>query len=408
MFHVNEVRKDFPILSSQVNGRSLVYLDNAATTQMPLCVMDRIRQHYCHDNANVHRGIHTLSERSTKAYDSARETVRGFLHAENVDEIVFTQGTTDSINMVASGLRRRLHENNSIVVTELEHHSNFLPWQRLCNETGATFIVVPCLDGEMDMDFFRKAMQHNPALVAVTQVSNLTGTVMPLEEIIPLAHEAGALVLVDGAQGIRHESVDVSRMDCDFYCFSGHKIMGPSGIGVLYGKRRALELLEPARVGGGMVDTVGKEHSTYGVLPFRLEAGTPNYPGAIGLAEAMNYIDALGKTAISEYEHGLVRYAEDALLNMKGLTVLGHPARRSGVISFVIEGVHPYDAASVVDKFGVALRSGTHCAQPALQTFNLQSALRLSPAFYNTREEIDFTCDALRRTTDIVKKWMNK
>ena len=408
MIPVAKIREDFPILATKINNNPLIYLDNAATTQVPLCVLERLRFHYLRENANVHRGIHTLSERSTQAYDNARETVRGFLGAESEEEIIFTQGTTDAVNMVSEGLRETLTTGDTIIVTELEHHSNFLPWQRLCHRTGAPFVVIPCPDGIPDMDAYRKALAQNPRLVAVTQVSNLTGTVMPLEKMTKLAHEAGAMILVDGAQGIRHCNTNVSIEDFDFYCFSGQKIMGPAGIGVLYGKRRCLESLEPIRVGGGMVDEVTKSGFTAGPLPFRLEAGTPNFPCAIALAEALRYIDGLGRKAVAEYEDEIVHYAVGALSRLEGLRILGHPADRAGVISFTLDDIHPYDAASILDKLGVALRSGTHCAQPALNSFGISAALRLSPAFYNTREEIDRTCLAIRRTREIMNRWTKK
>jgi cysteine desulfurase/selenocysteine lyase len=408
MLPVAKIREDFPILSTKIDGRPLIYLDNAATMQMPLCVLERLRSHYLHDNANIHRGIYTLSERSTQAYEDARITVRDFLGADSEEEIVFTQGATDSINMAADGLRETLHINDMIVITELEHHSNFLPWQRLCHRTGATFAIIPCPDGMPDMEAYKKILSQNPKLVAVTQVSNLTGTVMPLGEMTRLAHEAGAVIFVDGAQGIRHCDTHVSAEDYDFYCFSGHKIMGPAGIGVLYGKRRLLEMLKPSRLGGGMVGTVTDQDFTEAPLPYRLEAGTPNYPGAIALAEAIRYIDRLGRKAIADYESMLVDYAVEKLSEIAGLHVLGHPVNRAGVVSFVLDTMHPYDAASILDKLGVAIRSGTHCAQPALQRFGVTAALRLSPAFYNTRAEIDEACLAIRQTQDLMSRWIKK
>jgi cysteine desulfurase/selenocysteine lyase len=405
---VAKIRKDFPILSTKVNNYPIIYLDNAATTQMPLCVLERLKLHYLHDNASVHRGIHTLSERSTQAYEDARKTVCNFLGAESEEEIVFTQGTTDAVNMVAEGLREKMTAGDAIIVTELEHHSNFLPWQRLCHRTGASFIVIPCPDGVPDMAAYQRALLQNTKLVAVTQVSNLTGTVMPLKKMTKLAHEADAMILVDGAQGVRHCNTNISIDGFDFYCFSGHKIMGPTGIGVLYGKRRCLERLTPVRVGGGMVDTVTASSFSCAPLPFRLEAGTPNYPGAIALAKALRYIEGLGRNAIAEYEDALVDYAAKALFCLEGLRILGHPASRSGVISFTLDDIHPFDAASILDKLGVALRSGTHCAQPALNRFGVSAALRLSPAFYNTREEIDQACRPIRRMREMMSGWMKK
>lgn len=408
MLDVAKIREDFPILTTKIDGRPLIYLDNAATTQVPLCVLERLRSHYLHDNANIHRGIYTLSERSTQAYEDARRTVRDFLGADCKEEIIFTQGTTDSINMVADGIRENLNNNDVIVITELEHHSNFLPWQRLCKRTGATIAIVPCPDGIPDMEVYKKTLARHAKLVAVTQVSNLVGTVMPLGEMTRLAHEAGAVILVDGAQGVRHCCTNVSAQDYDFYCFSGHKIMGSAGIGVLYGKRRLLESLKPSRVGGGMVGVVTNQDFTEAPLPSRLEAGTPNYPGAVAVAEAIRYLGRLGRKAVADYEGMLIGYAEKKLSEVTGLHVLGHPVNRAGVVSFVLDHIHPYDAASILDKFGVAVRSGTHCAQPALNRFGVSAALRLSPAFYNTREEIDEACLAIRKTQDFMRKWTNK
>lgn len=405
MLDVNKIRKDFPVLEEKIGASDLIYLDNAATTQMPLCVQACVREHYLHNNANVHRGIHELSERSTEHFEAAREAVRDFLHADSAEEIIFTSGTTDSINLVASGMEELIDEKDTIVVTELEHHSDFLPWQRLCRQTGASFVVIPCPDGQPDMNAFRQAMECRPKLMAVTQVSNLTGTVMPLQEMISSAHEAGAWFLVDGAQGVRHRVPDVKALDCDFYCFSGHKVMGPTGIGVLYGKKACLMQLEPSRVGGGMVDIVDITGSTYGPLPTRLEAGTPNYVGAIGLAEALRYLQNIGLEEIADYETKLITYAEERLRDISEIRILGDPKERAGAISFVIAGVHPYDAASILDKLGVALRSGTHCAQPALAMFGESAALRLSVAFYNTKDEIDTACEALVRTIRMVQKW---
>ncbi len=405
MLSADIIRKDFPILDTDIGGVPVAYLDNAATTQVPLPVLERVREHYLHDNANVHRGIHTLSERSTAAFEGARETAARFLGAESAEEIIFTQGTTDAINTVASGMRRSIGRGDSIVVTSLEHHSNFVPWQQLCEEKGARFGVVPCPAGEIDMAALRRELESSPKLVCVTQVSNLTGTVMPLREIIECAHAAGAAVLVDGAQGVRHEPVNVRELDCDFYCFSGHKLLAPTGIGVLYGKRERLQQLTPARYGGGMVDIVLASGTTFGDLPYRLEAGTPNYVGAVALGAAIEYIERTGREEISRTEHELLAYAERALAQIGGLRILGSPARRAGVISFTLEGIHPYDAASILDKLGIALRSGTHCAQPGLNECGVESAIRLSPAFYNTREEIDRCCAAIRRTMEMLAKW---
>ncbi len=406
MTDIETLRKEFPILSQQIYDRPLIYLDNAATTQMPEAVLRRLEDHYRKDNANVHRGIHTLSERSTEAFEKARDTVRGFLGAGAGSEVVFTSGTTDSINLAAFGLAHTLSPGDRVIVSVLEHHANLLPWQRLCAMKGAELLVLPCPDGEPNLALYEQWLSEGSVrIVALTQVSNLTGTVFPLREMTRLAHDAGALFLADGAQGLRHETAPVEELGCDFYCFSGHKILGPTGIGVLWGRTEALELLEPLRLGGGMVDVVQEQSYTAAGLPARLEAGTPNYSGAIALATALDYLTSLNRNEISVREDKLVKYAEKQLSGIQGLRILGKPRKRAGAISFTLEGVHPFDAASVLDKLGVALRSGTHCAQPALASFGVTAALRLSPAFYNTFEEIDEAVKDIVRTMEIFRKW---
>ena len=409
MFDIETTRKDFPILSRQVYDRPLIYLDNAATTQMPEAVLRRLVEHYREDNANVHRGIHILSEKSTKCYEEARDTVRRFLGGDACSEVIFTCGTTDSINLVAFGLTHMLFPGDRVIVSVLEHHANLLPWQRLCAMSGAELLVLPCPDGEPDLTQYEQWLSEGRVrIAAITQVSNLTGTVFPLREMCRLAHEAGALFLADGAQGLRHETGTVEELGCDYYCFSGHKILGPAGIGVLWGKTEALELLDPLRLGGGMIDVVQEQSYTAAGLPARLEAGTPNYPGAIALAAALEYLSSLNRKEISVRENELLKYAERQLSGIPGLHILGNPRKRAGALSFTLDSVHPFDAASVIDKFGIALRSGTHCAQPALASFGVSAALRLSPAFYNTFEEIDETVKAIVRTKEMFQKWTKK
>lgn len=402
------LREDFPILSQQINDRPLIYLDNAATTQVPRQVLERLARHYRNDNANVHRGIHTLSERSTGAFESARAAVKRFLGGGTDSEVVFTSGTTEAVNLAASGLAHRLSPGDRVIVTVLEHHANLLPWQRVCRERGAALLVLPCPDGEPDTQQYRRWLDEGGVkIVAAAQVSNLTGTVLPLRELSDAAHAHGALFLADGAQGLRHETASVEELGCDFYCFSGHKLCAPTGIGALWGRRPAMELLAPWRLGGGMVDRVSEQDFTCAGLPARLEAGTPNYAGAIALAAAMDYLTAVGREAVAAREAELTAYAERRLARVPGLRILGRPKRRAGAVSFTLDGVHPYDAASVLDKLGVALRSGTHCAQPALASFGLKAALRLSLAFYNTFEELDAAGDAVETTTEMFRKWTN-
>lgn len=405
-FPVETVRRDFPILGQSVKGRPLVYLDNGATTQMPEPVLQEIVRHYHTDNANVHRGIHTLSERSTAALEAAREKVRAYLNAKQAEEIVFTKGTTDSVNTLARALEPHIGEGDAIVASALEHHANFVPWQQLCLRTGAKFLVAP-LDGNGDVDLGalgRLLDENRVALVAMTHVSNVTGTVNPVARIADMAHEHGALMLVDAAQSIRHEEVDVRAIGCDFLAFSGHKTCAPTGIGVLYGRFEEFEKLSPVEFGGEMVDIVTTERTTFEALPLRFEAGTPNYVGARALGAALDYLEGLGRKAVRSWEHELLAYAEERLSAVEGLKILGHPARRAGCLSFTVKDVHPFDLAALLDTQGVALRSGNQCAQPLLhETYGIQNVTRLSPAFYNTREEIDACIAALERVIPLLQ-----
>lgn len=405
MTDLAQCRADFPILEQTIHGKPLIYLDNAATSQVPRQVLEALTHHYVKHNANTHRGIHTLSERATAHLEEAREIVRTFLNAALADEIVFTQGTTDSINMVARGLAPTLQKGDEIVVTELEHHANFIPWQQLCHERGALLRIAPQQNGELNRVAFRDLLGSRTRLVAVTHVSNVTGAILPVTELAAETHAAGAMFLVDGAQAVRHEITDMQTMDCDFYCFSGHKLLSPSGIGVLYGKKACLEQLTPSRYGGGMVDIVRWDNSTFAPLPHRLEAGTGSFAQAIALGAAINYIDNAGRLEISQREHELLAYTAEKLSALEDVSLLGNPAYRAGCLSFTVTGIHPYDLASLLDKQGIAVRSGNLCAQPILNSFGLESVTRVSPAFYNTKAEIDEFCSSLVRTIGMLRKW---
>ena len=406
MLRINDIRKDFPILDQEVFGHRLVYLDNAATMQMPEPVLQAIVHHYRNDNANVHRGIHALSERSTRALEDARERVRSFINARSSDEIVFTSGTTASLNMIASAVVSNLRPGSAVVTTMMEHHANFVPWQQACEHTGHPFLVAPLDEhGDLDLQALEGIFAENDvALIAVTHVSNVLGTVNPVAGIVALAHKWNALAVVDAAQSIRHEAVDVQAINCDFLAFSGHKMGGPTGIGVLYGKLELLEKLDPVQFGGEMVDSVRLAGTTFAPPPLCFEPGTPNYVGAIGLAAAMDYLEALGLEDVRSREKQLTRYAEDVLHEIPGLHIIGMPAARAGCISFTVEGVHPFDLATMVDKLGIALRSGNQCAQPLLyEAYGIGNITRMSPAFYNTFDEIDTAVSGLRRVIELLR-----
>ena len=391
---------------------------------MPQQVAERIRKHYVEEHGNIHRGIHYLSERSTEAVEDTRKKVQAFLHAAHAESIVFTQGTTDSIHLLSAGIAQELSRRiksfpgrvtqkdsskgnvPGIVTTQLEHHSNYVPWQQICRQTGAEFFVCPAPDGELDLDALESILAKYPIrMVACTHVSNVTGTVNPLEQIIRLAHCYGAQVLVDGAQGVLHFPVDVQAMDCDYYCFSAHKMLGPTGVGVLYGKKELLETLPPVRYGGGMVDLVTEAESTWGQLPYRFEAGTPNISGIIGLGAAIDYLAEHDFEAMLAWEEDLIDYTQKQISAVDHVRILGHPAKRAGSVSFEAEGAHPYDIASMLDKTGVAVRSGQHCAQPILTALGASSAIRISPAFYNTREEIDICRENIERILSLLRKY---
>jgi cysteine desulfurase/selenocysteine lyase len=398
---VARVRADFPALHQQVNGRPLVYLDNAATTQKPQAVLDALLGFYSRDCANVHRGVHALSQRATDAYEGARETVARFLNARP-REIVFTRGTTEAINLVAYSYGSRLSPGDEILITELEHHSNIVPWQMLAERTGARLRVAPIDDrGEIILEEFQRLLGPRTRIVAVAHVSNALGTVNPVEEICRLAHTYGARVLVDGAQAVPHQAVDVRALDCDFYAFSGHKIYGPTGIGVLFGRWELLEAMPPYQGGGDMIRSVTFEKTLYNDPPYRFEAGTPHIAGAIGLAAAIEYVTRLGLEEIRRHEQQLLEAATRALEEIPGVRIVGTAAHKAAVVSFVLDGVHPHDVATVLDHEGVAVRAGHHCAQPLMERFGLPATTRASFALYNTLEEVDALAQAVRRAREL-------
>ena len=402
-FAVKEVRADFPVLHQNVHGKPLVYLDNAATTQKPQVVIDAVRCYYEADNANIHRGVHELSVRATEAYERARRTVQRFIGAARSEEIIFVRGATEAINLVAATFgRSRIGAGDEIVVSAMEHHSNIVPWQILCEQTGAKLRVVPMNDdGELRLDEYEKLVGPRTRLVAVVHVSNALGTINPVREMIEMAHRHDVPVLVDGAQAVPHMSVDVSELDCDFYAFSGHKLFGPTGVGVLYGKRALLEAMPPYQGGGEMISSVTFEKSTYAELPNRFEAGTPNIAGAVGLGAAIDYIERIGLDNIVAYEEDLLAYATEALSAIPEVRLIGTAKQKASVLSFVVEGVHPHDVGTILDTEGIAIRTGHHCAQPVMQRFDIPATARASLAFYNTRAEIDALAAAVRETIEV-------
>ncbi len=388
---VERIRADFPALHQQVHGRPLVYLDSAATSQKPRVVIDAVADYYRHDNANVHRGVHRLSERATEAYEGARVRIQHHLNAASAREIVFVRQATEGINLVAASFGRRVvGPGDEIVISAIEHHANIVPWQMLCEERGATLRVIPVDDrGDLVMEACVRLLGPRTRLVAVTQVSNALGTVTPIEEVIALAHERGIPVLVDGAQAVPHQAVDVRALDCDFYVFSGHKAYGPTGIGVLYGKERWLERMPPYQGGGDMIKVVTFEKTSYNELPYKFEAGTPHIAGAIGLAAGLDYIAALGLDRVAAYEHELLAHGTGALAGVPGVRLVGTARRKAAVLSFVLDGVHAHDLGTILDHQGVAVRAGHHCAMPVMQRFGVPATVRASLAVYNTRTELD-------------------
>lgn len=385
-----EIREDFPILKEKIHGKDLIYLDNAATTQLPQQVLDCFVEHHTKYNANVHRGIHYLSEQSTMHMEAVRDKLKAFLHAEDQGEIIFTSGATDSANLVAqSFLRHALQPGDVVLSTELEHHANFVVWQQVCQECGAEFHMIPTVDGELDMDAAHKMLSDKVKLLAVTAVSNVTGTVVDIETLIAWAKEYEIPVYIDAAQAVRHRTFDLAGLQCDFLGFSAHKMMGPTGVGCLFVREKWLNEMQPYRYGGGMIDIVIEEKTTFAELPARLEAGTPNYSGIITWGAALDYLMDIGIERMASYEEELIKKAEEVLEAIPQVNILGHPKQRAGCISIQIDGVHPYDFASMIDKYGVAVRTGSMCAQPIVNKMGLDTVIRISPAFYNTMEEME-------------------
>lgn len=396
-YNIETVRKDFPILSEKVHDKPLVYLDNAATTQKPQSVIDKVNEIYSQKNSNIHRGVHFLSDKLTEEFEQARKKVQAFINAEKSEEIIFTNGTTHSINLVAYSFGEKfVKEGDEIIITEMEHHANIVPWQVLCERKNAKLKYIPINDdGELLLDEYKQLLNENTSLVAVNQVSNTLGTINDIKSIIHLAHEKDIPVLIDAAQSVQHTSVDVQELDCDFLAFSGHKIYGPNGIGILYGKQKWLEEMPPYQTGGEMIKKVTLEKTTFNALPFKFEAGTPNYVGAIGLAEAIKYIESIGIPQIKDYEHKLLDYANKKLGGIEGMKFYGTSNNKISVISFLLDKIHHYDTGMVLDKMGIAVRTGHHCTEPVISHFNIDGTVRASFALYNKTEEIDVLYDAL-------------
>ena len=400
---VTAIRKDFPILSRKVNGQDLVYLDNAATSQTPLQVIDAIVHYYSHYNANIHRGVHSLSQEATEAYEAARIKIQKHFNAAHAYEVILTSGTTHAINIVASGFETLLQAGDELLVSALEHHSNIVPWQMLCEKTGAVLKVIPMLqNGTLDMAAYQRLLGAKTKLVFCNHVSNALGTVNPIEEIISAAHALGAAVLIDGAQAAPHIQADVQALDVDFYTVSAHKICGPTGVGMLYGKEKWLEKLPPYQGGGEMIATVSFEKTTYAGLPHKFEAGTPNISGGIAFGAALDYMHSIGFTAIATYEQQLLEYATKTLLEIEGLVIYGSAAQKTAVISFNIKGLHPYDIGSILDQMGVAVRTGHHCAQPIMDYYQIPGTVRASFSFYNTFKEVDLLVAAVKKAKNML------
>ena len=400
---VKKVRADFPVLHQTVNGKPLVYLDNASTSQKPQAVIDSLVQYYSADNSNVHRGVHTLSQRATDHYEEARTKVRNFLNAESDHEIIYVRGTTEGINLVAYSFgRQNIGEGDEVIVTAMEHHSNIVPWQILCQEKGAYLKVIPINDhGELLMDEYEKLLSPRTKLVSIVHQSNALGTINPAKEIIDMAHSRGVPVLLDGAQSVQHLPIDVRGLGCDFFAFSGHKLYGPTGIGVLYGKAEMLDSMAPYQGGGEMIKSVTFEKTIYNDLPHKFEAGTPDIAGAIGLGAAIDYVSNLGMGNIQAYEHELLEYGTECLSSIEGLSIIGTAKEKGAVLSFVMEGIHPHDIGTILDMEGIAVRTGHHCAQPVMDRFEIPATARASLGLYNTKEEIDALVKGIDRAIEV-------
>lgn len=397
--NIQKIREDFPILKQEIYGKPLIYLDNAATTQKPIQVIEAMNDLYYRLNSNIHRGVHYLSEESTSAHENARKYIADFIGAKHTHEVIFTRGTTEAVNLVAFSFGEKyIHQGDEILVTEMEHHSNFVPWKMLAERKSARFNILGFEeDGSLSLEKFKSAITEKTKIIAITHVSNALGTINPVKEMIRIAHDAGVPVFVDAAQSVQHLSVDVQDLDCDFLAFSGHKIYGPTGIGVLYGKENLLDEMPPYQGGGEMISSVSLEKITYNELPFKFEAGTPNYVAAIGLHSALKYLENIGLQEVIKYEHDIFLYATEKLLQIEGLKMIGTAKEKTSVLSFTMDGIHPYDMGTMLDKTGVAVRTGTHCAEPVMQHYGISGTIRASVALYNTKAEIDKLVENLKK-----------
>ena len=397
-------RHHFPLLHQEVNGKALIYLDNAATSQKPQYVIDAMTRYYAEENSNIHRGIHYLSERATEAYEQVREKARGFINAGATREVVFVRGTTEAVNLVAGSYgRKHVGPGDSVLVSAMEHHSNIVPWQMLCEEKGAGLNVIPMNDaGELILDEYEKMLTPKTRIVALSHVSNVLGTINPVKQMIAMAHGHGIPVLLDGAQSAPHLSIDVRDLGCDFYAFSSHKMFGPTGVGVLYGREALLEGMPPYQGGGDMIRSVTFEKTTYNDLPYKFEAGTPNIGGGIGFGAAIDYLGRLDRNAVFDYEHDLLTYATDRLLSLPGIRIIGTAKEKAAVLSFIMEGIHPHDIGTILDHEGIAIRTGHHCAQPVMQRFGIPATARASFAFYNTKDEVNLLVKGLRKVQEVL------
>ena len=405
MLDITKIREDFPILSQKVRGKQLVYLDNAATTQKPKLVIDAVSKYYSEQNSNIHRGVHHLSQQATNAYEEVRKKVQTFINAPKPEQIIFTKGTTDGINLVASSFGKKfVDEGDEIIISALEHHSNIVPWQMLCENKGVKLKVIPINQkGEILLDEFQKLLSPKTKLVAVNHISNTLGTINPIEKLIDLSHKAGTKILIDGAQAVAHIKVDVQALDADFYAFSSHKLFGPTGVGVLYGKEELLNEMPPYQGGGDMIKTVTFEKTEYNVLPHKFEAGTPNIAGGIGLGAAIDYVNQISLETIAEQENDLLNYAKEQLKAVESIRFIGEADKKTSVISFIIDGLHPFDVGTILDQLGIAVRTGHHCTQPLMDFYGIPGTLRASFSFYNTREEVDILVEGLNRAINMLK-----
>ncbi|HEY0741828.1 MAG TPA: cysteine desulfurase [Chryseosolibacter sp.] len=403
--NVEEIRKEFPILHQKVNGKDLVYFDNAATNQKPKRVIDALIEYYTGYNANIHRGIHTLAEKATKAYEATRETAKHFINAASTEEIIFTRGVTEGINLVAATYGRAfLNEGDEVIVSTIEHHSNIVPWQLICEQKKANLIVIPVTDsGELKMDVYKSLLSNRTKIVAVNHASNSLGTINPIKEIIQLAHNVGAVVLIDGAQAGAHLNIDVQDLDCDFYCLSSHKMYGPTGTGILYGKKDILEKMPPYHGGGEMIKEVTFEKTTYNDLPYKFEAGTPNIGDVVAFRHAMEFILDLGRENIAAHEHELLVYATEKISKLKGVKIIGQAKNKVGVVAFTVEGIHHFDIGQMLDARGIAVRTGHHCTQPLMECYGIEGTVRASFSVYNTKKEVDQLVEGLERIINFMK-----